>query len=354
MKLQKLIAFALTLCLLCIPFAVMADDEEEVINYAVYDSETWVEGENLCALDPDFDYTVYFFAPERIGNYLFESDSNICIAGANGMWVDKVLDEATVSEKSFSWTCTDLGQAILVAVEGGKATETVTITWSEYVVVTIPRTPYENKTTPTDFDFPYAESSLEKVDTTDDVENKAVLGEDGFYHLDSAEGPILYANLDDAAMSLSGANSYGQLVYPVYEGETLISKVDYTEAFTAYETAADDDTLLYPLTDDLIAIFRNMGESNGWYGEDGWVGGELGDAWMYACYWKPEYNGLGDVNADGEINQYDYILVKRHYFETRMLTDDEIGRADVNDDEVVDQFDYVLIMRHYFGTYVIG
>ncbi len=62
---------------------------------------------------------------------------------------------------------------------------------------------------------------------------------------------------------------------------------------------------------------------------------------------------LGDVNNDGAIDQYDYILVKRHYFETRTLTDDEFSRADVNKDTKVDQFDYILIARHYFGTYVI-
>ena len=68
---------------------------------------------------------------------------------------------------------------------------------------------------------------------------------------------------------------------------------------------------------------------------------------------EPEIK-LGDVNNDGAIDQFDYILVKRHYFETRLLTDDELPRADVNGDEVIDQFDYILIKRHYFGTYTIG
>ena len=63
---------------------------------------------------------------------------------------------------------------------------------------------------------------------------------------------------------------------------------------------------------------------------------------------------LGDVNNDGAIDQYDYILVKRHYFETRYLTDDEMTRADVNLDGNINQYDYILIKRHYFGTYVIG
>ncbi|MBR5011608.1 MAG: dockerin type I repeat-containing protein [Clostridia bacterium] len=63
---------------------------------------------------------------------------------------------------------------------------------------------------------------------------------------------------------------------------------------------------------------------------------------------------LGDVNNDGAIDQYDYILVKRHYFGTRILTDDEMTRADVNGDGVINQYDYILIKRHYFGTYTIG
>ncbi len=70
---------------------------------------------------------------------------------------------------------------------------------------------------------------------------------------------------------------------------------------------------------------------------------------------NPPVNGtLGDVNNDGSINQYDYILVKRHYFVTRVLTDDEMARADVNKDGKVDQFDYIPIPRRYFGTYTIG
>ncbi len=68
---------------------------------------------------------------------------------------------------------------------------------------------------------------------------------------------------------------------------------------------------------------------------------------------EPVLGKLGDVNNDGAIDQYDYILVKRHYFETRTLTADEMSRANVNKDAVVDQFDYILIARHYFGTFEI-
>lgn len=62
---------------------------------------------------------------------------------------------------------------------------------------------------------------------------------------------------------------------------------------------------------------------------------------------------LGDVNNDGEIDQYDYILVIRHYFGTFELSSEQMQRADVNNDSLVDQYDYILLRRHYFGTYII-
>lgn len=61
----------------------------------------------------------------------------------------------------------------------------------------------------------------------------------------------------------------------------------------------------------------------------------------------------GDVNSDGAVNQYDYILVKRKYFDTYKLNDIQTVVADVNSDNKVDQYDYILICRHYFGTFDI-
>ncbi len=65
-----------------------------------------------------------------------------------------------------------------------------------------------------------------------------------------------------------------------------------------------------------------------------------------------EYD-IGDVNADGDINQFDYLLVKRAYFDTYTLTAEQEKRADCNYDNTVNQFDYLLLKRHYFETYVI-
>ncbi len=63
---------------------------------------------------------------------------------------------------------------------------------------------------------------------------------------------------------------------------------------------------------------------------------------------------LGDINDDGKVDQYDYILAKRAHFNTVTLTSDQKTRGDVDKDGDNDQYDYILIKRHHFGTYTIG
>ena len=62
---------------------------------------------------------------------------------------------------------------------------------------------------------------------------------------------------------------------------------------------------------------------------------------------------LGDVNSDGKINEYDYILVARAILGTYTLSDEQKVLSDINKDGVINEYDYILIARHHFGTYVI-
>ena len=63
---------------------------------------------------------------------------------------------------------------------------------------------------------------------------------------------------------------------------------------------------------------------------------------------------LGDVNGNGEIEMYDYILVKRQIMNTIELTDVQMEVADVNGNGEIEMYDYILIKRHIMGTFVIG
>ena len=62
---------------------------------------------------------------------------------------------------------------------------------------------------------------------------------------------------------------------------------------------------------------------------------------------------LGDVNSDGKIDEYDYILVARSILGTYTLSDEQKTLSDINKDGVINEYDYILIARHHFGTYVI-
>lgn len=66
----------------------------------------------------------------------------------------------------------------------------------------------------------------------------------------------------------------------------------------------------------------------------------------------PEYK-LGDVNNNGEIEKYDYILVKRAAMGTVGLDEAQKLAADVNKGGAVEKYDYILIKRHVMNTYLI-
>jgi hypothetical protein len=61
----------------------------------------------------------------------------------------------------------------------------------------------------------------------------------------------------------------------------------------------------------------------------------------------------GDLNANGEIDKFDYILIKRSCMNALSLTDEQISRGDVNNNGEIDKFDYILVKRHVMGTFTI-
>ncbi|MBR5285520.1 MAG: dockerin type I repeat-containing protein, partial [Clostridia bacterium] len=62
---------------------------------------------------------------------------------------------------------------------------------------------------------------------------------------------------------------------------------------------------------------------------------------------------LGDINGNGKIEKYDYILVKRLVMSTIDLSGETLNFADVNKNGRVEKYDYILVKRHVMGTYVI-
>lgn len=58
----------------------------------------------------------------------------------------------------------------------------------------------------------------------------------------------------------------------------------------------------------------------------------------------------GDADGNGEINAYDYILVKRTYYETFKPSQAQFLAMALTDPEKITPYDYILVKRHFFGT----
>ncbi len=76
-----------------------------------------------------------------------------------------------------------------------------------------------------------------------------------------------------------------------------------------------------------------------------------GEFILYDNY-RPDYL-LGDVNDDGMIDKYDYVLAKRAILRTYTLNKDQNFAADIDKNQVIDTFDYIYVKRHVMGTYKI-
>ena len=66
---------------------------------------------------------------------------------------------------------------------------------------------------------------------------------------------------------------------------------------------------------------------------------------------ETETYALGDINMDGSVNQYDYILAKRAHFNTITFNENQKLLGDMDEDGDNDQYDYILIKRIHFKNY---
>ena len=127
------------------------------------------------------------------------------------------------------------------------------------------------------------------------TEIKVVYNEkDGFYHLNTAEGPVLYVRLKDktifqeALLTIVSTSNLGRYIYDA-DGN-FVRKERYNEAIMAYAEAADRNYGVYPLNDDLMYILKGL-EDNGWYDPsspnsifaDDMVAVEPVNGWLFAC-----------------------------------------------------------------------
>ncbi len=93
--------------------------------------------------------------------------------------------------------------------------------------------------------------------------------DDGFYHLDSKDGPLVLVRLaedcDYIACFATMLDRSGVSKFFFDENDEFVKKVSYSECLLEYIEYVDENEGVYPLTEDLKHIIQSRGEYVGWW-----------------------------------------------------------------------------------------
>ena len=223
------------------------------------------------------DLTYFLFTPDRAGQFRFTTGKGtIAYYGTNLHYVYEQtdsLEDATSTSFVVNIKESNLGASYLVAVTAPDGVNSGSL---EIKRIGDPILGWEDKPydvyngTYTPKAFTFSGGTLTYVNVGGKVSSfKPVLGADGYYHLNSADGPLLYLNLTEGAYAeFSFATKLAEgSEYPFIRGTVTdengekIAKEDYTELVKKYIACADDG--LYPLTEDLVRILKTQNDN--WY-----------------------------------------------------------------------------------------
>lgn len=280
---------------------------EEYTAYAVMAGDTKVD------LVSGMNY--FLFTPTQAGEYEFSVNNEEVAIGYYGtpFFVQSESLEKVV-DNMFSTSITEN----MISKEGGGTTvlviglnapdgvESCTLTVeragdAEATIEDLPWTVYEKTVELKPYTLP-AGASLKQFDVTAEEDYKLVLNEnDGYYHLNSADGPLvlMYIAVDPPQQYLPCFKTIldrsGLSKYILDENEEVIEKISYSECALEYIEYADQNYGVYPLTEDLKTIMLERGNYVGWWNSESpsfifkddndlpISGLNVDNAWLFMC-----------------------------------------------------------------------
>lgn len=141
---------------------------------------------------------------------------------------------------------------------------------AEHTVADEPWTVYATTATLAEYTLP-AGASLSKFDITalSDAYNLVYNETDGYYHLNSADGPLVlvYLTKDNEYVSCYKTilENTGVNKYFFDENGEFVKKENYTDCLLEYIEYVDETNGVYPLTEDLKYIIQQAGDYAGWW-----------------------------------------------------------------------------------------
>ncbi len=282
--------------------------ETNVIYIGGDEVEAYIIGTGTSEITMLPDTTTYFlFTPPKSGYYKITTDNS---AVKLSDWSTTVFPFPHSSNKKsltqnvkpsqFSDGTFGMGAFVIGVTGASHCNLTITRTGAAKLDASdVAWTVYEGTHTPKAFSLTIgAGQSLKYVDITASTSayTPVLNTTDGFYHLGSADGPLLYLDFDNKYLSFLDFldNGTGIRRYFYDSNGDFQWKEDYTKCMKAYAKCIDTKKNVYPLTEDLVYIIQQYGDSAGWWDKNTTDGfylfeGESGVnakiAWMFAiCY----------------------------------------------------------------------
>lgn len=288
-------------------------------------------GGTYVTLQSDID-NYFLFAPEEEGIYKFTtSDPNAVISywGGNIHFIWDQTANTDYADNAFTREVKteNLGVIFILGVTGTDEAiiEITRIGGPTYDPIRESAwVPYTLSWLPTTFKLP-ADTTLTNVDVTGSSDYyKIVLNEtDGFYHVGTADGPVLYMNLGADAPYVSmynmlGLSGFGGTRFGHYffdENGEFLYKESYNDGMIMYVQKISNG--VYPVTPDLVYMVQMGGEDKGWWDETNpnYLFTELTAplnkeiAWMFACCFdesKYEYTEPEPTSKTYTVSVTDY------------------------------------------------
>ena len=259
------------------------------------------EGAAYVTLTPG-ERNYFMFEPKNAGTYRFAASNTYAKIGYFGTDMFVYMDNvAEISGNAFNMSVseTQIGNIFVIGIDAATncSAAVVQITrigdpaWS---LEDVPTTEYKGNGAPKQVTAP---SGLTDLDIKSSAEHHLVFNDkDGYYHLDSANGPVVYVHMDHPSASFVGLlKEFGNMTAVLYNADgSLKIKEQYAVLMQQYVDKMDKTQKVYPLTQDLKYMIENYGSSQNWWnaGEPGYLfedveGVNPASAWMFLyCYKK--------------------------------------------------------------------
>ena len=249
------------------------------------------------------DYTYVIFTPTRPGMYAFSCEGEDAAVSYHGSPIN-VFETALADPEegviTLPITAGSVGDTpdttaqFVFRLEGtGKGCLfTVTRTGD------VPKSPYDEPWTvpmPTADQLKPYEGVTDGTLTDLDVTNPAltvVLGDDGYYHLNTADGPVVFIRLSSAGPYLADLKTICETTrlcaYLYNEDGSFDRRESYNEMVEQYLTVANEEGVV-PLNEQLAYMVKTAGDYMGWWNFSAGLdifSGKLVDpaiAWLFAC-----------------------------------------------------------------------